>query len=123
MPGSAPDLYAAETSAVGVRGSYLAYRSNVFHRGSAFATPGGFRFLMALAFKRAGQDWIAYDQAQSRSTDPAWTRFAQRCTPRQLELFGFPPPGHPIWTEELIDETAVRYPKLDLSPWRDALGG
>ena len=76
---------------------------------------------MALAFKRAGQDWIGYDQAQSRSTGREWTRFVERSTPRQLELFGFPPPGHPIWTEALLAETALRYPKLDLSPWRDGL--
>lgn len=116
MPEMAPDLYAAERSAAGVRGSYLAYRSDVFHRGSAFATPGGVRFLMALAFKHAGQDWIAYDQAQSRSTDARWTRFAQRCSPRELELFGFPPPGHPIWSPELIDETAIRYPEIGPGP-------
>jgi hypothetical protein len=83
--------------------------------------PGTARFVLALAFKLAGQDWIGYDQAQSRSTGREWTRFVERSTPRQLELFGFPPPGHPIWTEALLDETAFRYPKLDLSPWRDGL--
>jgi hypothetical protein len=36
-------------------------------------------------------------------------------------LFGFPPPGHPIWNERLLKETANRYPKLDLEPWRTAL--
>jgi hypothetical protein len=121
MPNVAPDLYAAERPAVGVRGSYLAYRSDVFHRGAAFGAPGTARFLLALAFKRAGQEWIAYDQAQSRSTGLEWTRFAQRCSPRELALFGFPPPGHPVWTDALLDETQVRYPKMDLGPWREAL--
>ena len=121
MPHTSPDIYAAERQAIGVRGSYLAYRSDVFHRGAPFGSPGTARFVMALAFKRAGQDWIGYDQAQSRSTDREWTRFVERSTPRQLELFGFPPPGHPIWTEALLDETALRYPKLELSPWRDGL--
>ena len=41
-------------------------------------------------------------------------------TPRELELFGFPPPGHPIWDAALLDGTAERYPDLDLTPWRDA---
>ena len=104
-------------------GSLLAYRSDVFHRGAAFATPGSARTVLALAFKRAGHDWIGYDQAQSRSTDARWTRFAERCTPRELELFGFPPPGHPIWTDDLLDATAVRYPLMDLGPWREALQG
>jgi hypothetical protein len=74
-----------------------------------------------VAFKGAGQDWIGYSQAQSQSTDPEWTTFAERSTPRELELFGFPPPGHPIWTEDLVEGTALRYPRLDLSPWRAAL--
>jgi hypothetical protein len=120
LPGTDPDLYALERPAPGGRGSYLAYRSDVWHRGAAFGAPGTARFVVALAFKRAGQDWIGYDQQQSRSTGPAWTAFAESCTPRQLELFGFPPPGHPIWTAELLRETAVRYPRLDLAPWRQA---
>jgi hypothetical protein len=121
MPDWAPELYGTERAATGVRGSYLAYRSDVFHRGSAFGSVGTARFVLALAFKRAGQDWIGYDQAQSRSTGAAWTRFAQRSTPRELELFGFPPPGHAIWSDRLLEEMALRYPKMDLGPWRDAL--
>ena len=69
MPDGAPDLYGAERQAVGVRGSYLAYRSDVFHRGAAFGSAERARFVLALAFKSADQDWIGYDQAQSRSTD------------------------------------------------------
>jgi hypothetical protein len=37
---------------------------------------------------------------------------------RQLLLFGFPPPGHPYWTEQTLRDLAVRYPGLDTSPWR-----
>lgn len=114
-------LYDAERPATGVRGSYLAYRSDVWHRGNAFAVPGTARFTLALAFKRAGHDWIGYDTQQSRSTGPEWTSFVEGSTPRQLELFGFPPPGHAIWDEAVLDETARRYPNLDLRPWRDAL--
>jgi len=121
MPDFAPEIYRAERQAIGPRGSYLAYRSDVFHRGGPFAEPDRARFVLALAFKRAGQDWLGYDQAQSRSTAAEWTRFAESCSPRELELFGFPPPGHPIWTAELLDATAIRYPGLDLSPWRRPL--
>ena len=77
--------------------------------------------MAAVAFKNAGVDWIGYDQQQSRSTGPDWTRFVEGSTPRQLELFGFPPPGHPVWNEGLLDQTALRYPALDLGPWRAGL--
>jgi hypothetical protein len=123
MPDLAPELYRAERAATGVRGSLLAYRSDVFHRGAAFATPGSSRTVLALAFRRAEHEWIGYDQAQSRSTGTEWTRFAERCSPRELELFGFPPPGHPIWSADLLDATAIRYPLMDLRPWREALHG
>ena len=67
-------LYQAEQSAPGVRGSYLAYRSDVWHRGAPFGGPATARFNLGLAFKRAGQDWIGYDSQQSRSTGAAWTQ-------------------------------------------------
>ena len=102
MPQGDPELYAAELPAPGVRGSLLAYRNDVFHRGvdltRARARP---RFLLALAFKRAGQDWIGYTAHQSKSSSPRLGRVRRRSTPRELELFGFPPPGHEIWTAEL----------------------
>jgi len=121
MPDTDPRLYASERRAGGVRGSYLAYRSDVFHRGAPFDSEGTARFVLALAFKCAGHDWIGYDQAQSNSTAPEWRSFAEHSTPRELALFGFPAPGHPIWSEALLDEVAVRYPRLDLEPWRAAL--
>ena len=76
-----------------------------------FGAPGRARFLLALAFKRAGQDWIGYDQAQSRSTGPGWTAFVEGSTPRELELFGFPPPGHPVWDERLLRRDRAALPR------------
>jgi hypothetical protein len=122
LPEMRPEIYAAERRAAGPRGSYLAYRSDVWHRGAPFNSVGTARFLAALAFKRAGQEWIGYDQQQSRSTGPEWTVFVEGSNPRELALFGFPTPGHEIWNEALLDLTALRYPGLELGPWRDALG-
>jgi hypothetical protein len=121
MPKRDPEIYAKEQPARGIRGSLLAYRNDTFHRGVDITAPGGARFILGVAFKVAGYDWIGYAAPQSRSTSPDWVAFAETCTPRELELFGFPPPGHPIWSAALLDATANRYPKLDVGPWRAAL--
>jgi hypothetical protein len=122
MPDRDPGLYAAEQGATGVRGSYLAYRSDVFHRGVDLTEPGGARFLLNASYKAAGQDWVGYHTMQSRSTSPDWVSFVEGSNPEELALFGFPGPGHPIWSAELLDATERLYPKLDLSPWRSVLG-
>jgi hypothetical protein len=121
MPNQDPDLYAAERPAPGPRGSLLAYRSNVFHRGANLTEASAARFLMGVAFKVSGLDWIGFSGIQSRSTELEWVSFVEGLSPRQLALFGFPEPGHQIWTDTLLDQTADRYPKLDLTPWRSAL--
>ena len=78
---------------------------------STVTRPDAARFLMALAFKRAGQDWIGYSAPQSQSTSLDWVKFAEASTPRELELFGFPPPGHDVWTAELLAATAAALPE------------
>lgn len=55
--------------------------------------------------------------ARRRRHELEWYRFAHRATPRQLALFGFPPPGHPYWTEATLVGTAHRYPRLNMTPW------
>jgi len=117
MPQSDPDLYAAERPAAGVRGSLLGYRNDVFHRAVDLTGPQGARFLLNVSFKVAGHEWIGYDGFQSRANDPSWDAFVAASTPRELELFGFPPPGHPVWDEAMLNATAERYPGLDLHPW------
>jgi hypothetical protein len=121
VPENGAELYARELPARGVRGSLLAYRNDVFHRAVNMTRPGGSRFFFNASFKRADYEWINYTGYQSRSTHPNWTQLVGECTPRQLEVFGFPKPGHPVWTQELLSVTAERYPSLDLSPWQAAL--
>jgi hypothetical protein len=121
MPANDPDLYAHEQSAAGPRGSLLVYRPDVFHRGVDLTRPGSHRYLLNVSYKVAGQDWIGFHSVQSNATHPSWVQFVESATPRELELFGFPPPGHPVWTPELVDATSEKYPKLDVEPWRRAL--
>ena len=121
FPKHDPELYAAERAAAGPRGSLLVYRSDVFHRAVDLSAPGAARFLLNVSFKHAGHEWIGFHTQQSRSSSPEWVGFVEGSTARELELFGFPPPGHPIWTAQVLDATAEKYPNLDLSAWREAL--
>ena len=118
-----PDLYAAERPAPGsprvisrlpVRRAITGARRSGSGRSA--------RFVSRVAFKngRGGLDRLR-PRSSRESTGPEWTRFAEGSTPRELELFGFPPPGHPVWNEALLDQTALRYPALDLGPWRAEL--
>jgi hypothetical protein len=120
-PDDAPELYEAAVAAAGPKGSYLAYRPDVFHRAVDLTRPGGARFLYNLSFKLAGHDWIGYENAQPTSTVGRFVRFVESCTPRQLALFGVPEPGHAYWTAETLRLMGERYPGLDLTPWADAL--
>jgi hypothetical protein len=121
MPSGDPEIYAAERPAPGPRGSYLAYRSDVFHRGVDLTGEHAVRYLLNVSYRVAGCDWVGFHTSQSRANQPDWAAFVEGSTPAELALFGFPPPGHAVWDAELLDATARRYPKLDLSPWQAAL--
>ena len=118
-----PGLYDGEVRAAGPAGTVVAWAPGTFHRGTALTLPRGARYTIHLAYRLAGAEWGQRMPWASRSHEPAWYRFARRATPRQLALFGFPPPGHPYWTEATLAGTAQRYPGLNMTPWRQALRG
>jgi hypothetical protein len=68
-------------------------------------------------YRAATTEWVNRHGWANESYEPAWYAFVERASVRQLLLFGFPPPGHAFWTDETLAGMAVRYPKLDLSPW------
>jgi hypothetical protein len=68
--------------------------------------------------RAAPNEWMTRHSWGDRSFEPDWSPFVTRATARQLLLFGFPPPGHPFWTEATLTGMAERYPGLDLSAWR-----
>jgi ectoine hydroxylase-related dioxygenase (phytanoyl-CoA dioxygenase family) len=115
-------LYDESVAAAGPAGSIVAYRPDVYHRSVDVAEPGTRRVIMHLAFRPAACEWGGYQAWAFRGFSPEWHTFVQQATPRQLAVLGFPGPGHPYWTEETIAGVGARYPGLDLSPWRSALG-
>jgi hypothetical protein len=115
-----PDLYEREVSAAGPAGTVVAFEPGTVHRGTALSAPRGARYTMHLSFRPATIDWAQRHAWADRSFDPNWTSFVARATPEQLALFGFPPPGHPYWTDETLAGVALRYPGFDVGPYRAA---
>ena len=117
------DLYEHEVVATGGRGSLLAYRSDVWHRGTDFTRPDASRFVLVVAFRPAGADWFGYDAFPRLGLDGTFRSFVAGKSPEELALFGVPRPGHVYWNEATVDAMSARYPGLDVSPWRAAVGG
>jgi hypothetical protein len=115
------DLYQGEVAATGRRGSLLAYRSDVWHRGTNFSRPGASRFVLVVAFRPAQAEWFGYDAFPRLGGNVTFGSFAVGKSPRELALFGIPQPGHPYWNEATVDAMAARYPGLDINPWRAAV--
>jgi hypothetical protein len=87
------------------------------HRATDLTAPEGARYTLHCSFRPAADEWVGRQGWGERSWNPAWDAFVARASPEQLELFGFPPPGHPFWTPQTLSALEVRYPALDTTPW------
>ena len=124
MPKTNPEVYAAERPAPGIRGSYLAYRSDTYHRGAPFGSGTGARIVVAVAFKNAATEWIGYDTQQSRSTGTEWTRVRRgldAASAGALRLARVP--ATRSGTSGCSNGPRSAIPSLDLGPWRAAYVG
>ena len=100
-------------------GSLLIFSMRTFHRAGEMTADFGVRFSHHLVWKSAACPFNGYHQYSQFGEKPEMKRFMERATPRQREVLGFPPPGHPYWNEETLAAVAQRYPRMDLSPYRD----
>lgn len=116
------DLYQHEIVATACRGSLLAYRSDVWHRGTDFTRPDASRFVLVVSFRPAQADWFGYDSFPRLGLDSAFRSFAAGKSPEELALFGVPRPGHAYWNQATVDAMSAKYPGLDVTPWRASLG-
>jgi hypothetical protein len=115
-------LYDDPADASAPAGSIVVYRPDVYHRSVDFTDPARARFMLHVSYKPASVEWGGYQAWPFKGFSPEWHDFVQQATPRQLAVVGFPPPGHPFWTDGTLAGVAGRYPGLDLAPWRAALG-
>jgi hypothetical protein len=116
-----PEFYERERSGSGPAGTVVAYSTDTFHRGTEITATRSARFSAHASYKHAGNEWTGRHSWGDRSFRRTWNPFAEQATARQLQLFGFPPPGHPYWTPQTLRDLAVRYPGLDTGPWQPEL--
>jgi len=121
-PTARPDLYEHEVQAAGPAGTIVAYTNRTFHRGTQLTVPRGARYTLHINFRPAGSEWQSRHSWLRQANAPGWQAFVGHASPRQLALFGWPPPGHAFWTADTLAGVEQRYPELDLAPWHAAHG-
>jgi hypothetical protein len=106
-----------EESVTGPAGSLMIYRTSVLHRGSSFGAPGRSRFAMLIDYQSRGWRWNGKVSWPDRAGRPGFGQALTLMTPRQRDLFGWPPVGSDYWNEQTLKDVALRYPDMDLTPY------
>jgi ectoine hydroxylase-related dioxygenase (phytanoyl-CoA dioxygenase family) len=114
----APELYQHERPVLARAGDLLIFSMRTWHRASDVTAASGVRFSHHFVWRAAAHAFQGYQQWSSRGENPDLQNFIARATPRQREVLGFPPPGHEYWNEQTLAAVALRYPKMDLTPYR-----
>jgi hypothetical protein len=113
------DLAEHEIPAVGPAGSLLVYRTDILHRGSNITGAGSSRFSLLADYQARGTTWGG-KMAWPKQAPQRWAKLMPQCSVRERDLFGFPRPGHDYWNEQTLADTALRYPGMDMDPYRSA---
>lgn len=122
-PAEFPQLYAAQEPVTAAAGSLLLFTGRTVHRGSALHAPGAHRFAHFVNYHSTASGWLdtqTWSGSPASPNGPAVREFMESATPRQRSLLGFPAPGDPYWTEDVLGRTAELYPGMDLAPYAGA---
>jgi hypothetical protein len=92
-----------------------------WHRASNIEADAGARLSHHLVWRAAAHAFAGYHLWSRMGENPDLQRFVERAAPRQREVLGFPPPGHPYWNEETLAAVKLRYSGMDLRPYRAGL--
>ena len=106
-----------EVPAIGPAGSLLVYRTDILHRGSDITGVRSSRFSLLADYQVRGTTWGG-KMAWPKQSPQRWSKLIPQCTVRQRDLFGFPRPGDDYWNDQTLAGVALRYPGIDLGPYR-----
>ncbi len=112
------EYFDKEVSVEGPAGSLMVYKTDVFHRGSNFTAPERARFAILTDFKTRAWRWQGKLAWPDHSEKKVWEEAMTNMTPRQRDLFGWPPAGSEYWNAQTLRDVQMRYPEMDLSPYR-----
>ena len=112
------EFFEHEVSVEGPAGSLMVYKTDVFHRGSNFTAPGRSRFAILTDFKSRAWRWQGKLAWPDHSEKKVWDEAMSKMTPRQRDLFGWPPAGSDYWNAQTLRDVQTRYPQMDLGPYR-----
>lgn len=106
-----------EVPVVGPAGTLLIYTTDVFHRGSSMTGHRRARFTLLADYMARDAPWLGKRAWPDSALQPGWDALLAACSPRQRELFGVPPPGHPYWNAQTVADVAARWPGVDMTPY------
>jgi hypothetical protein len=115
------ELVEHEVSIVGPAGSIFLYTSDVIHRGSAMTGERRSRFSLLADYAARGNTWMGKMSWPGMALQPGFTSLLVNATPRERDLFGFPPPGNAYWNEQTLHDVAARWPGIDLRPYESGV--
>ena len=117
-----PELYNHEKPVLAAAGDLLIFSMRTWHRASDIAAEFGARFSHHFVWRAANHAFQGYHQWSGRGENPEMQRFIERTSPRKREVLGFPRPDDKYWTSETRAAVALRYPKMDMRPYRGSKG-
>jgi ectoine hydroxylase-related dioxygenase (phytanoyl-CoA dioxygenase family) len=107
-----------EVLACGTAGSTLVYSTEIFHRATSLKAPDATRFTILADYKAADAGWTNKHAFGHLGQRPEMIEFVINVDADTRTLLDIPAPGHPYWTEQTVADMEVRYPGIDMTPYR-----
>jgi hypothetical protein len=111
------EMFDHEIAVTAPAGSVLIYKTDIFHRGSNFTGVNRSRFMMLVDFQQRGWRWQGKMSWPDRAGATEMGEAIVQMTPRERDLFGWPPPGSEYWNEQTLADVSARYPAMDMTPY------